>query len=64
VLAGAMVIEVSAEDSTTKSAVSLTDPSCAVIIADPADWPVTCPPGPIVTISIAEELHVTTLVMF
>lgn len=40
-VAGVSCSEVRAEDSTTTSIVPFTEPCCAVMVAVPADWPVT-----------------------
>lgn len=62
VLAGVTCTDISGEDSTTNAAVPLTDPSCAVMVAVPADWPVASPPLFMLATAGADELHVTTFV--
>jgi len=47
------------EESTTNAAVPLTEPCCAVMVAVPADWPVTWPKLLILATLVAEELQVT-----
>ena len=42
-LPGLICTDVSAEDSTTTLPVPVTEPSCAVMVALPGDWPVTWP---------------------
>lgn len=61
-LAGVTVTELRAEDSTTNAAVPLTEPCCAVMVAVPADCPVTWPKVLILATLGAEELQVTTSV--
>ena len=62
-LAGVICTDVSGDDSTTRAAVPLTEPCCAVMVAVPADWPVTWPELLMLATLLAEELHVTALVM-
>src|SRR5580692_1928170 len=61
-VAGVTVTELRADDSTTSAAVPLTEPSCAVMVAVPADWPVTWPKLLMLATFDAEELQVTTSV--
>jgi hypothetical protein len=42
-LAGVICTDVNGDDSTTRLPLPLTEPSSAVMVAVPADWPVTCP---------------------
>jgi len=61
-IAGVTVTELRLDDSTTNAAVPLTEPCCAVMIAVPADWPVTWPKLLMLATLVAEELQVTTSV--
>src|SRR3984957_7743930 len=61
-VAGVTVTELRADDSTTNAALPLTEPCCAVMVAVPADWPVTWPKLLILAPFDAEELQVTTSV--
>jgi len=61
-LAGVTCTDISGEDSTTKAAVPLTAPTCAVMVAVPGDWPVASPPFVMLATVGADELHVTTFV--
>jgi len=63
VLAGVICTDISGDGSTTKPAVPLIEPCCAVMVEVPADSPVACPPLVIVATFVAEELHCTAFVM-
>lgn len=57
-LAGVTWIELSCADSTSALAVPMMDPSCAVIVTVPADWPITKPFGLTVATLLLEEVQV------
>lgn len=59
-----MAIDCSAVVETITFAVPETDPSCAVITAEPADCPVAVPEVVIETTLLSELLQVTALVRF
>jgi hypothetical protein len=56
VTAGAIDIDASGDAATTKLAVALKDPSCAVMVVVPADCPVACAPFIVATV-VSEELQ-------
>ena len=53
-----------AEDSTTTFEVLEVEPSCALMVVEPADCPVACPATEIEATAGFKELQVTTLLMF
>jgi hypothetical protein len=60
---GETCIDVSGEPSTTMAQFALSDPSCAVIVAFPWDCAVTLPAGLTLATFVADDVHVTTLVI-
>ena len=61
-VAGVTVTVLRVDDSTTNAALPLTEPCWAVMVAVPADWPVTWPKLLMLATLVAEELQVTTSV--
>lgn len=61
-VAGVTCRRLRAEESTTNAAMPLTEPCCALMVAVPADWPVTWPKLLILATLVAEELQVTASV--
>jgi hypothetical protein len=56
-VSGVTEIDAREDEATTKFAVALTDPICAVIVVDPADCPVANPNAVMVAAFESEELH-------
>jgi len=55
---GVTCIEVNVADSTSRLAVTLSEPSCAVIVTAPADWPVANPARLIPATLVFDEVQV------
>jgi hypothetical protein len=62
-LAGVIWSEASADDSTTTMLAPLTEPCCAVMVAAPADCPVTWPAVFTLATLLADDVQVTALVI-
>lgn len=63
-VAGVTCTAVRGAASTTRCALPDTEPSCAVIVAVPADWPVTKPKFVTVATAGAEDVQVAAVLMF
>jgi hypothetical protein len=60
---GVICIEISGEESTTIVESAVNEPSCAVMVAVPADWAVTVPALLTLAMLDADEVQVTRLVI-